>query len=200
MKLPNRLFFTGVPGSKWSGISQILEKLDGVNTSDHTPERNYSHDDFTGHRCAYFGLGMEFTSDIETFKPEFREYHLDSPWVNTCGMKILKSHDWSYKLRFIRENYPNDWIMLVHRPKSASYDWWKKAGGFDISYPSYKCYENLSKMKDEIAAQNAAILQFSSEVEAQWSPFTPDWVLNTFGQKLDFQFPGSDDISVTVIK
>ena len=97
-------------------------------------------------------------------------------------------------------NFQNDWIMLVHRPKSASYDWWKKAGGFDISYPSYKCYENLSKMKDEIAAQNAAILQFSSEVEAQWSPFTPDWVLNTFGQKLDFQFPGSDDISVTVIK
>jgi len=39
MQLPNRLFFTGVPGSRWSGISQNLELLDGVNTSDQNFER-----------------------------------------------------------------------------------------------------------------------------------------------------------------
>ena len=26
MNLPNRLFFTGVPGSRWSGIAQQLEE------------------------------------------------------------------------------------------------------------------------------------------------------------------------------
>ena len=35
MQLPNRLFFTGVPGSRWSGISQNLELLDGVGDGAH---------------------------------------------------------------------------------------------------------------------------------------------------------------------
>ena len=40
MKLPDRLFFTGVPGSRWSGISQNLELLDGINTSDQNFEES----------------------------------------------------------------------------------------------------------------------------------------------------------------
>ena len=41
MTLPRNLFFTGVPGSKWSGIAQVLESMPNVNTSDHTKQRAY---------------------------------------------------------------------------------------------------------------------------------------------------------------
>ena len=63
--LPNRLFFTGVPGSRWSGIAQTLEQLNGFNTSDRTPEREFSHNGFSGHKGAYFGQGMELEAHLE---------------------------------------------------------------------------------------------------------------------------------------
>ena len=44
----NRIFLTGVPGSRWSGIAQEIETED-FNTSDRTPERTYSHNKYSGH-------------------------------------------------------------------------------------------------------------------------------------------------------
>ena len=58
--LPNRIWFTGVPGSRWSGIAQTLEQISGMNTTDRTPEREYNHHQYSGHKGAYFGKGMEF--------------------------------------------------------------------------------------------------------------------------------------------
>ena len=55
MNLLNRIFFTGVPGSRWSGIAQQLETIPGFNTSDRTAEREYAHGQFSGHKGAYFG-------------------------------------------------------------------------------------------------------------------------------------------------
>jgi len=52
MKLPNRIFFTGVPGSRWSGIAQTLEMMSGMNTSDRTPEREYVQHCYTGQKGA----------------------------------------------------------------------------------------------------------------------------------------------------
>ena len=69
MTLPQRIFFTGVPGSRWSGIAQVLESLTGFNTSDRTPERDYTHHEFTGHKGAYFGRGMEFDHGRDAFIP-----------------------------------------------------------------------------------------------------------------------------------
>jgi hypothetical protein len=43
MKLPERIFFTGVPGSRWSGVCQCLEKIPEINTSDRQPQRDYQH-------------------------------------------------------------------------------------------------------------------------------------------------------------
>lgn len=57
--LPERIFFTGVPGSKWSSIAQTLESIPGFNTSDRTPARTYEHHAYSGHKGAYFGWGME---------------------------------------------------------------------------------------------------------------------------------------------
>jgi hypothetical protein len=59
MNLPNHIFFTGAPGSRWSGIAQTIETLPGFNVSDRNPRREYAHNTYSGHKGAYFGHGME---------------------------------------------------------------------------------------------------------------------------------------------
>ena len=192
MKLPSRLFFTGVPGSRWSGIAQVLEQLDGFNTSDRTPERDYSHTGFTGHKGAYFGPGMEFDSVLDPAV-------LDSAWTTPGGTRIVKSHNWAYKLDQIKELFPNDWIMLVYRPDMPSYTWWHEAGGFNIKYPDYKWYNNSTVMMSEIATQNKKILEFAHKQDLTWNYFTPHWVEQNFGQQLEVKQSWTD-ILVTILK
>ena len=192
MKLPDRLFFTGVPGSRWSGIAQTLEQLDGFNTSDRTPERDYSHTGFTGHKGAYFGPGMEFDSVLDPAV-------LDSAWTQSGGTRIVKSHNWAYKLHDVKETFPNDWIMLVYRPDMPSYTWWHEAGGFNIKYPDYKWYNNSTGMMSEIATQNKKMLEFAHEQDLTWNYFTPRWIEQNFGQHIEVKQTWSD-ILVTLLR
>jgi hypothetical protein len=190
--LPNRIFFTGVPGSRWSGIAQTLEQLDGFNTSDRTPEREYTHNQYSGHRGVYFGQGME----LEAY-PDKR--YIDCAWTNPGGTRIVKSHDWAYKLDLVRQLFSDDWIMLVYRPDMPSYAWWHEAGGFNIKYPNYSAYKDSTTMLGEIAKQNNNILQFASKHELTWNYFTQEWVTENFGQELNITktYP---DILVTILK
>ena len=192
MILPNRIFFTGVPGSRWSGIAQQLETLNGFNTSDRTSSRDYSHHQFTGHKGAYFGRGMELESYLDPT-------YIDAAWTETGGCRIVKSHDYAYKLQTISEVFPDDWIMLVYRPDMVSYAWWHEAGGFQIKYPCYDDYKDSTNMLSEITKQNKAILEYAYKRNATWHYFNEQWILDTFGQtiKLDKVF---SDILVTVIK
>lgn len=190
--LPERIFFTGVPGSRWSGIAQTLEQLAGFNTSDRTTERNYSHSGFAGHKGAYFGTHMELDSKLD---PE----HIDSAWIESGGTKIVKSHDWAYKLQEVKDAFPNDWLMLVYRPDMASYTWWHEAGGFNIKYPSYKWYNNSTVMMSEIATQNRKILEFAHQHNLTWSYFTPTWIKQNFGQTIEIKQTWPD-ILVTLLK
>lgn len=192
MKLPNRIFLTGVPGSRWSGIAQTLEQLDGFNTSDRTPEREYKHNQFGGHCGAYFGSGMEL-------HPYLSPSYIDRAWTVEGGTRIVKSHDWSYNLDKIKEVFPKDWIMLVYRPDMASYAWWHEAGGFNIKYPSYKSYQDSATMLGEIAKQNSCILKFSQEQDLTWNYFTPKWIQKNFGQTMEIKQTWPD-ILVTLLK
>ena len=194
MNLPNRIFFTGVPGSRWSGIAQQLETIPGFNTSDRTAEREYAHGQFSGHKGAYFGRGMEFEAYVTG-----AELYIDNAWTEPGGTRIVKSHDWAYKLDEIKQAFPDDWIMLVYRPDLTSYAWWHEAGGFNIKYPDYRAYKNSTTMMSEIAEQNRAILEFGFRHNATWNHFTGTWVEDNFGHRIviDKQWP---DILVTVIK
>ena len=58
MNLPNHIFFTGAPGSRWSGIAQTIESIPGFNISDRNSDREYIHNTYSGHLGAYFGQGM----------------------------------------------------------------------------------------------------------------------------------------------
>jgi len=105
--LPEYIFFTGVPGSRWSGIAQEIKSQPGYNTTD-------------------------------------RAEHA------------------------IQDAYPLAWIQLVYRPDWASFLWWKKAGGFDITYPNYDWYETDYLMTKRIEEQNKLILDFGQKHSVQW--------------------------------
>jgi hypothetical protein len=192
MKLPNRIFFTGVPGSRWSGIAQTLETMSGMNISDRTPEREYDHHSYTGHKGAYFGSEMEF-------EPILDVDYIDQAWINLRGCKLVKSHEWSYYLSEIQKKFPDDWIMMVYRPDMNSYAWWHEAGGFQIKYPNYTFYQNSAIMMSEIMKQNSQILKFGKVNDCKWEYFTTSWIEKNFNQKvkIDNTF---NDILVTLIK
>ena len=189
--LPNRIFFTGVPGSRWSGIAQKLETLSGFNISDRNPEREYLHSQYTGHLGAYFGEGMELNSVLDID-------YIDSAWKETSGCKIVKSHDWAYKLDKIKTKFPNDWIMLVYRSDISSYNWWHEAGVFAIKYPNYSSYKNSLQMLSMISEQNSLILKFGFEKNLKWDYFTETWVYDNFGQEISLEKKKWTDILVTI--
>lgn len=178
MDLPNRIYFTGAPGSKWSGIAQKIEDLPGFNKSDRTADRTYTHNDFGGHKGAYFGNGMEFPADPDV---------VDNAYEETEGCKLVKSHDWAYDLHglFRRAERDGDGIMLVYRPTAACLTWWYQAGGFNIKYPNYEWYEDHVKMHYEIERQNTAMLKFTSEIGLHWQNFNPSWTEQKFGHRCE---------------
>lgn len=193
MILPQRLFFTGVPGSKWSSISQDLENTNLFNTSDHSASREFNSGIYTGHKGAYFGKGMEF-------EPVLDYEYIDSVWEQGEGIRIVKSHDWAYKFDDIKLKFPNDWIMLIYRPDIESYAWWHEAGGFKgITYPSYAEYKNSKTMLTRIMEQNAAILHFAHRQRVVWESFTPEWIEKEFGVS-NHNLPDRPDILVTIVK
>jgi hypothetical protein len=193
IKLPNRIFFTGVPGSRWSGIAQDLEILPGINTSDHNNSREYNSDSYARHQGAYFGLGMEFPAILDVSI-------IDSPWSTSGGCRIIKSHDWAYNLQAIKDTFPNDWIMLVYRPDMSSYTWWHEAGGFDITYPDYSAYKDSPTMLKEIAKQNQGILQFGYVHDVSWSHYSSKWLSETFDYPNAKIRKQKSDILVALVK
>jgi hypothetical protein len=188
--LPNRIFFTGVPGSKWSGIAQILETNSAFNISDRSDNRIYDHNQYSGHKGAYFGMGMEFYPD---------PMNVDHAWDIDIGIKLVKSHDWAYMLDVIKPGFVDDWIMLVYRPNEVSNTWWHKAGGFNITYPNYSHYINSDKMYSAIKEQNNNMLKFAHKHNATWNYFTTEWIKKMFklNIKVDTIY---DDILVSIIK
>ena len=156
----NRIFFTGVPGSRWSGIAQEIESEGGYDISDRTPDRNYTHNKYSGHVGAYFGTGMEFPAMLDT-------KNLDLPYKGT-GIKLHKSHEWSLILDDIADLYDRSGIILIYRPNEASLNWWLQAGGFNITYPNYDYYKNEKTMPNHNATQNHAILKFAHKHNLVW--------------------------------
>ncbi len=163
------------------------------NTSDRTSQREYLHNGFSGHKGAYFGRMMEFEAKLDAD-------YLDSAWARkSVGTKLVKSHDWAYNLDSIKQTFPNDWIMLVYRDNSASFKWWKEAGGFNIKYPSYTAYQNDIIMAREIEWQNNAILQFAKQRGLLWDNFNSTWIKEHFDMDIKVERT-RPDIFVTILK
>jgi len=180
-------FLVGAPGSRWSGVGQIITENYNYNTEDETPWRLYKHGDFTGHKGAYFGPSMElghkfhmlestYGKDVDAFLHE-----CDKAWDgHGNGTKMIKCHQFSYNLGWLRRNVPNANILLVKRGNQECFDWWKQAGGWDITYPEYKWYIDDNHMQHYIEAENKLAAEFVSR-RADWETFNERWLSLTFG-------------------
>jgi choline dehydrogenase-like flavoprotein len=192
--LPSKIFMIGAPGSRWSGIAQNIEdNIPGINATDRTPARMYQHHNFSGHLGAYFGTGWEFDTSLE-------DSNLDAPFDNTQGTRILKSHEWAYRLNYLKAKHSTSWIMLVYRPDLSCYSWWHEAGGFGITYPDYRpFYRDSTNMLSEITKQNQAIMQFAQRHDLEWRHISGGWIQEHFGVYVE---PGrrDPDTLVTLLK
>jgi hypothetical protein len=192
MNLPNRIFFTGVPGSRWSGVAQLIESVPGFNISDRTPERTFVFEPYSDHLGAYFGTGMEFDLSLDPA-------NIDQVHATQEGCRLIKAHEWSYYLDDIKTQYPDDWIILVYRPDLISFAWWNGAGGFNITYPKYHAFKDSINMMSEITKMNQALLEFAYKQNATWNHLTPQWMKNNFDVDCEVNHKFSD-ILITIIK
>lgn len=192
----SKILFTGAPGSKWSGIAQMLETHELFNTTDRTPDRTYLHHKYSGHKGAYFGPGMEFEASTDLIESAYAD--------PSAGTMIAKSHEWlSHSppgfIEWYCQKY-DAWFMMVYRPNDLCLEWWIEAGGFQIEYPNYDHYINNAKMQYSIRDQNETMLMFASQHDLAWHSFTREWVQREFGITLECDIPPMRDVLVTVYK
>lgn len=159
----------GAPGSKWSSVAKNIYYSPDVDRSDYRDEWTYYHD-ASGklelmHLGAYFDPGMvcPLPEDLSVMSKKEAEASFDYPFnTDSKGVKIIKSHIFSYKenLDYLRKQWPECPIVLVHRSDDSCLGWWVKCGQFDITYPDYAgYYKDLKEMASIIAKQNAGITQ-----------------------------------------
>jgi len=191
----NTIFFTGAPGSRWSGVAQQIGKLPNVNHSDENPNRSFEHSaihgSFSGHKGSYFGPGMEFGANFDQI-PKLLPFEIQAevdrafPDKNQEQLRIVKGHIFSYYLDSLRRVFPDSMYMMVWRDSDVSLKWWLELGGFSIPYPRYEWYVNEETMKRRIQEENRAIEGFCDRNRISLEPFTPEWVEKNFGRRLDF--------------
>lgn len=157
----------GAPGSRWSGTIRLLSLMhEEINRSDETEELKYDryYTDEQGrersigwHRGAYWGPyhthGQKFdTMDItkEEALAEFSAPYAD--WDN--GIKIVKSHWFSYHIPKLQEWFPEATLLCFYMEDKECFDWWHEVGGWDIKYPHYEWYKDDEGMMRQITAEN----------------------------------------------
>mgnify|MGYP000850485555 CR=1 FL=1 len=165
------IFIVGAPGSRWSGVARSIYYSDQIDQSDDTPERIYFNPKSPPkakqlmHRGAYFDPGMEFGKELEDFdslSKQDLEKIFDAPFEGSDKIKIIKSHVLSKHVDKLAELF-DDPIVLVYRYDQDCFDWWKQAGGWEITYPNYQWYKDDATMQTEIANQNKAIRKYVLE-------------------------------------
>ena len=165
------IFVVGAPGSRWSGVAKSIYHSDQIDQSDDTPERTYFNPNSPAnakqlmHRGAYFDPGMEFGNELEDFdslSKEDLEKIFDAPFQGSDKIRIIKSHVLCYHIEKLSKMF-GDPIVLVYRHDEDCFNWWKQAGGWDITYPNYKWYKDDATMKQQIALQNQAVRKFVFE-------------------------------------
>ena len=161
------IFVAGAPGSKWSSVVKNIYYSPDIDRSDYTEARTYCHD-ASGqmelmHLGAYFDPGMEFGNWFDCLDQHSREeceQEFDRPFSGT-GVRIIKSHVFTHHIEFLKKNWPDSPIVLVHRGDDACLGWWVTCGHFDITYPDYhKYYRDLKHMAKEIQRQNSSMYPY----------------------------------------
>jgi hypothetical protein len=156
------IFVAGAPGSKWSSVVKNIYYSPDVDRSDDNTQRSYTHPGaYAGqpmHLGSYFDPGMEFGKNfdrLDQLTVAECEAEFDRPFSGT-GVRIIKSHVFMHHIGFLKANWPDCSIILVHRGDDACLGWWVRCGGFDITYPDYRpYYKDIETMYQQIIRQNA---------------------------------------------
>ena len=135
-----------------------------VDRSDDSAQRSYAHAGaYSGlpmHLGSYFDPGMEFGTWFDRLDQHNKaecEVEFDRPFSGS-GTRIIKSHMFMYHVGFLKKNWPDSPVVLVHRGDDACLGWWVRCGGFDITYPNYnEYYKNFAGMAQQITQQNLAM-------------------------------------------
>lgn len=160
------IFVAGAPGSKWSSVVKNIYYSPSLDQTDYSEARTYYHDAegtmHLMHLGAYFDPGMEFGSffdKIDQYSVEECEREFDKPFTGN-GIRIIKSHVFCHHIDFLKKNWPDCPIVLVHRSNDSCLGWWVRCGHFNITYPLYhKYYRNLYQMGKIINHQNEDLLK-----------------------------------------
>lgn len=158
---------TGAPGSGWSGGLRAISFANEINNTDITSDNVYCGPSQRGHHYgAYFGpyeqYGHHFDRLNELSKEEIVA-EFKKPFRHFGGIKIIKSHQFSYHLDYLVSLFPKARLICFFRETDElTFDWWHKCGGWGITHPNYKWYENDERMKRQIAVENRAIRRFAT--------------------------------------
>jgi len=166
------ILVTGAPGSRWSATCRAITFNPAVNTTDEKDKWKYDHIVFKDgrknengwHRGAYWGpyhtQGHNFDQLDKMSKDQVLEEFM-KPYTNfDYGIKMIKSHWFSYHLETLKDYFPKAKLVSVYMPDSFCFDWWHKVGGWEITYPHYNWYKNDDRIKSQIAIENSFIRNF----------------------------------------
>ena len=199
-------FLVGAPGSRWSGVGQIVADYYNYNKEDETDWRVYRHGDFSGHRGAYWGPGMELGQNFHMLKTHYNSNvdgflkDCDKAWDgHGTGTRMVKCHQFAYNLDWIYNNIPNSNILLVKRDNQKCFDWWKQAGGWEITYPNYEWYVDDSHMRHYIEAENNCSMNFVAK-HSKWETLTESWLSSNFGDYANKLPDAYNDVEVALVK
>jgi hypothetical protein len=163
------IFFTGAPGSKWSSISHLITKNTKypINHSDYNSSRFHLHKNGIAHQGAYWGpgngLGENFHRLYRMSKDEIvneiDKAYEDKTWEK---YRIIKCHQFSLNLDYIKETFPKSKILMIMRNNRSCYTSWMSSGGFDlIKFPNYDLYyKNPDELMKHICKENEEINNF----------------------------------------
>jgi hypothetical protein len=180
----NRIWFCGIPGSKWSGLDIHLRQLVPADRTDETPDRVFYHraqtpgDTNNGHRGSYWGPGMgcgEHWADFNHMSPQRILDDIDGVFHGT-GYRIIKSHFFArhFNLDYIWNNFPGDYIVLVYREPQKSFAWWSEVMDFSAGhYPDYRPgYTDYNTMRPLLWQETSKITEFAIRHNMQFNQYT----------------------------
>lgn len=187
------VWFTGAPGSKWSGTANILQSIDklNLNITDRSKEREYTHTGPTDlarsitHTGVYFGPGHEVGEHWDRFSlldPLSVEREVVKEWTDsTKGRPLVKSHFLSHHLDHLAKEWPDNPIIMVFRPDEKCEQGWFGAGGWNISYPDYRpYYKDDDTMKSMIKEHNSKMIDFCNRHNVPIEKFSRKWLKDKF--------------------
>lgn len=128
---------------------------------------------FTGHEISianhfgtYWGPGMKYGNKFDNLHALSKEEVLNElmqPFKNWDGIKVLRSHHWSYNLDYVLALFPECKLVMCYGDSIDCFYWWQKCGGFGMTYPSYSWYKDDIRMMKKIKEENYHILSFCQQ-------------------------------------